>query len=278
MKQVGTIRQPAVAGRFYPATAGALGDEVARLLAANGCETASRRAACVMVPHAGYIYSGAVAAKVFAAVTVPETVVILCPNHTGRGARIAIAPAGAFAVPGAELAIDDELASAIAARVAGAARDSAAHAHEHAIEVQLPFIAARRADVRIVPIVLGGLSADRAIELGAHIHQAAASLGREVLLVASSDMSHFLPDERARVVDHQALAPLLAFDPRALYRTVVDHDISMCGFIPATAMLGYAAAAGAGAPELTGYATSGDVSGDRSRVVGYAGVIVPARA
>jgi AmmeMemoRadiSam system protein B len=113
------------------------------------------------------------------------------------------------------------------------------------------------------------------IAVGEQLHAAVAASGHRVLVVASSDMSHYLPDARAREVDRQALAPLLAFDPAGLYRTVTEHQISMCGYLPATAMLAYARRAGAGAPELIGYATSGDAFGDRDRVVGYAGVLLP---
>jgi hypothetical protein len=118
-----------------------------------------------------------------------------------------------------------------------------------------------------------------AIALGQALWRAASRVrvdgGGDVLVVASSDMSHYLPDAEARAVDRTALEPLLAFDPSGLYRTVADNDISMCGFIPATALLAYAREAGAAAPELVGYATSGDAFGDRSRVVGYAGVMLP---
>lgn len=276
MTGAGVIRPPAVAGRFYPADRTAVRAEVDGFLRAGAPAAGPRRAACVMAPHAGYVYSGAIAGRVFAAVDVPETVVVLCPNHTGRGARIAVAPDGAFRVPGGDVAIDAEVADAITARVPGARRDAEAHRFEHAIEVELPFLVARRADVRIVPIVLSGLTADAAVSLGEATCDAAAAVGREVLVVASSDMSHFLADDDARAVDRVALEPLLEADPERLYRTVVDRDISMCGFIPATAMLGFAARAGAAAPELVGYATSGDAFGDRDRVVGYAGVVVPA--
>ncbi len=230
-----------------------------------------------MAPHAGYVYSGGIAGAVFAAIDVPPRVILLCPNHTGMGQRISVVADGAFRIPGADIPIDAPLAAAILREVPGAAADRDAHLHEHAIEVELPFLLARQPALTIVPIVLAGLSAREAIALGEGLARAvaAAAAPGEVLLVASSDMSHYLPDAVARKVDHQALEPLLAYDAPALYRTVVDNDISMCGYIPATAMLAYAHATGAPAPELVGYATSGDAFGDRSRVVGYAGVVIP---
>lgn len=274
MASSGSIRQPAVAGKFYPADPERLRREVGQLLHAD-TGVQPRRAAAVMAPHAGYVYSGGIAGKVFAGVDVPVRVILLCPNHTGLGQRIAVIAAGAFRVPGGDIPIDQELAAAVLREVPGAVQDPDAHQFEHAIEVELPFLLARQPHMKIVPIVLAGLTAREAIALGEGLARAVAPWRDEVLLVASSDMSHYLPDAMARKVDHQALEPLLAYDPAGLYRTVVDQDISMCGFIPATAMLAYARAVDAPAPELVGYATSGDAFGDRDRVVGYAGVIIP---
>jgi len=267
-----TIRPPAVAGRFYPGDRSKLDREVSDFLDRGLGDTAPRVAAGVMAPHAGYVYSGGVAGQVFARVEVPERVIVLCPNHTGMGRRIAVVDEGAFRIPGRDIPIDEPLAAAILDEVQDASRDREAHRLEHAIEVELPFLAARRPDVRIVPIVLGGLGEDQAVELGKALARAVQKTGEPVLVVASSDMSHYLPDAQARKIDHQALEPLLAFDPNGLYRTVADNDISMCGFIPATAMLAFARDMRSREPELLGYATSGDAFGDYSRVVGYAGV------
>jgi MEMO1 family protein len=273
-----SLRSPAVAGRFYPASAPELTKQVADFLhAVEG--RAPRRACAVMAPHAGYVYSGGVAGRVFAAVEVPRRVVLLGPNHTGRGPRISVMASGAWQLPGARVSIDEELAAAILAASPLAQADHEAHQYEHSLEVEVPFLVARQPALRIVPVVLSALSADEAVGFGEALYRAvsqvrAAHAGEDVLVVASSDMSHYLPDETARRVDQTALAPLLAFDPEGLYRTVIDHDISMCGFIPATAMLAYARQAGAGRPELVAYATSADAFGDKSRVVGYAGVVL----
>ena len=266
------IRPPAVAGRFYPREAETLEREVTAFLAAGTKEAAPARA--VMAPHAGYMYSGGVAGQVFARVDVPERVIVLCPNHTGLGRRVSVVPSGRFCLPGGDVAIDEDLAAAVLAELPGAEPDHEAHRFEHAIEVELPFLRARRPDVRLVPIVLAGLAEKDAVALGEGLHRAIARAGGDALVVASSDMSHYLPDDVARRVDRMALEPMLAFDPAGLYRTVRAHEISMCGFIPATAALAYARLAGASAPELVAYATSGDTSGDRQRVVGYAGVVM----
>jgi MEMO1 family protein len=274
-------RPPAVAGRFYPGAPLALEREVAACLAAGpGPGRPPISVLAVMAPHAGYVYSGGIAGQVFARVQVPDRVVILGPNHTGRGARISVMAAGGYQLPGGDVPIDEELAAAILAEVPGAEPDREAHRAEHSIEVELPLLRARQPRLRIAPVVLGGLSETEAIAVGEGLARAIATASRAggpVLVVASSDMSHFLTEGEARRVDQIALDALLGGDPAALYRTVRDHDISMCGVLPATAMLAYARAAGGGAPQLVAYTTSAQASGDTSRVVGYAGVLVPAR-
>jgi hypothetical protein len=269
------IRPAAVAGRFYPGDAGVLERQVSAMLDAGRASGPPVGAAiAVVAPHAGYIYSGGVAGRVFARVEVPERVIVLGPNHTGMGPRVSLVGAGRFALPGGDVPVDAELAAAVLDEVPGATSEREAHRHEHSIEVELPFLRARNPRVRIVPIVLGGLREAEAIALGEGLHRAIARVGGGVLVVASSDMSHYLPDAEARRVDQVALEPLLAFDAGRLYRTVRERDISMCGFIPATAALAYARQAGATTPALVGYATSAEASGDLSRVVGYAGVII----
>ena len=267
-------RPPAVAGRFYPGDAAELAREVEAHLAAGRVEGEPARALALVAPHAGYMYSGGVAGQVFARVAVPGRVVVMGPNHTGRGERVSLVPAGAYEVPGGAVPIDAELAAAILDEVPGARADADAHRTEHSVEVELPFLRAREPAVRFVPMVLAGLSEKDVIAVGEGLARAIAKVGGDVLVVASSDMSHYLPDAEARRVDKIALDALLTGDAATLHRTVRERDISMCGVIPTTAMLAYARAAGAGRPELVAYATSGDASGDRSRVVGYAGVVV----
>lgn len=271
------IRRTAVAGQFYP-------DDPEELTAAvDGYLQSPRRssrpprpAVGVVAPHAGYMFSGGVAGQVFADVVVPQRVVVLAPNHTGAGPRVSVAARGAFELPGCEVPVDEELAARVLEEVPGAEVDWHAHEREHSIEVQLPFLRARCPDVAVVPIVIASLSESETITFGHGLARAIERVEGDVLVVASSDMSHYLPDEQAREIDKRALEPLLAFDPSELYRTVRDCDISMCGVIPATAMLAYARARGdASAPELIDYKTSGDAHGDRDRVVGYAGVVIP---
>jgi AmmeMemoRadiSam system protein B len=278
-----TTRQPAVAGRFYPGTPDEVAREVSALFAtAPAGEDAPSPAVAVMCPHAGWVYSGALAARTLAAVHVPPRVIVMCPNHTGAGARVAVMTAGQWRVPGATVPVDAELAALVvdeARAIRGARADEAAHADEHAIEVLVPLLLARQPALRLVPIVVGGLAGDEAVALGEALARAVARLpagARDVLVVASSDMSHYLPDAECRRRDRHALGALVTGDPDALIDEVVAHDVSMCGVRPAAAMLAYARAVGALAPRLVGYATSGDAFGDRDRVVGYAGVVIPA--
>ena len=266
------LRRPAVAGRFYPADADELRADVARYVTtATG---GARRHLGVVVPHAGYVYSGAIAGRLFAATLVPRRVVVLAPNHTGRGARQAVWARGAFALPGDEVPVDEELCARLVEANAGFVFDREAHRLEHALEVELPFIRARRPDAVVTPIILGGLDGAECLALGRVLAELVAALDEEVLVVTSSDMSHYLPEASARAVDGRAIDPMLACDAARLYDVVEREEITMCGVLPATVMLSYARARGATGGTLVAYGTSADAFGDTDRVVGYAAIAV----
>jgi MEMO1 family protein len=263
-------RQPAVAGRFYPGDPRKLAAEVSGYLAGAG---AGEPCLGLMAPHAGYTYSGACAGAVYARVRVPGRAIVLSPNHTGRGMRGAVWPGGPWQLPGGEVAVDDDLRAALLAASPLLTGDRRAHEAEHSLEVQLPFLRARRADVRIVALTLGGLGRDDCLALGKAV--AAVVRGRgDVLLCASSDMSHYVPAKVAAQRDQLALDRMVALDAAGLYEVVERNDISMCGFIPATVMLAAAVELGASRAEVVRYTNSGEVSGDYDAVVGYAGVLV----
>jgi hypothetical protein len=229
-----------------------------------------------MVPHAGYLYSGSIAGETYARVDVPARAVVICPNHTGRGVRRSIWVSGVWHLPGGDVPVDAVLAEAIR-EAAGLEADVLAHQFEHAGEVQLPFLRARRSDVRVVPICLSHLNLAECREIGEGLAGAVRSAcedPRDALLVASTDLSHFIPAEDARRLDRMALDHVLAIDPEGLYETVTRQDISMCGFIPTTVVLFAARALGATHTELVRYGNSGETSGDTDRVVGYAGVVL----
>ena len=265
------IRQPAVAGQFYPASASQLDEEVKAHLKRSAEPV---EAVAAMVPHAGYAYSGPVAGAVYGRLKIPETVVILAPNHTGMGQSISVWSAGAWVTPIGRVAVDEVLASALLERFPPAASDDRAHLMEHSIEVQLPFLQVLRGDVKILPVVLATNSLGTLQELG----QCLADLVEEhtggVLLLASTDMTHFQPQEVAERYDKLALERVLALDDEGLWQVVLENDISMCGLLPTAAALSYARCCGATSAELIRYETSGDRTGDFGSVVGYAGVIV----
>lgn len=266
------LRHPAVAGRFYPADPDDLRAEAREYL--SHIEASPRRAIGCMAPHAGYMYSGHVAGAVFATVEIPRRCVVLCPNHTGMGRALAIMSDRAWETPLGEVPIDAELAAALKARFATLQEDSAAHRAEHAIEVELPFLQLRQPELAFVPIALGTAQFEALEQLGLTLADVIAAESDPVLIIASSDMNHYEPDAITRVKDHRAIERILSLDPRGLYDVVTQQDISMCGFGPAVAMLTAARRLGAKSADLVKYATSGDVSGDRNMVVGYAGVVV----
>ena len=265
------VREPAVAGQFYPASRMELQSNLDKLLAPSGKKI---NAIGVIAPHAGYIYSGAVAGAVFARVEVPRRVLVLCPNHTGMGQPLSIMSTGSFRTPLGDVAIDTQLAEALKKGFPLLREDLASQEREHAVEVQLPFLQAERKDVTFVPITVGTGQFEVLSALGVVIAKVIDACGEPVLIVASSDMNHYEPDEETRVKDALAIEQVLGLQPSGLFQTVRGQHISMCGVGPAVAMLTAALKLGASSAELVKYATSGDVSGDRKHVVGYAGIVV----
>lgn len=265
-------RQAAQAGRFYPASATALQEMVAGFLRTAVPEPLN--ALGVVAPHAGYVYSGAVAGEVFASVAVSETVILIGPNHTGRGKRLAILSSGHWQLPGLTLEVDSELAAAITSRFPALEEDHRAHQYEHALEVELPFLAARRPNIRFVPLTLSRMSCDECLAFGDALAEVIASQPRGVLVVASSDMNHFESAEIGRRKDFLAIDAICERDPRKLYSVVGDNAISMCGVIPTTIMLHAGNQLGASDAQLLRYSHSGEVNGDNGSVVGYAGIVI----
>ena len=269
------IRPPAVAGMFYDARPDRLEKTVKECLAAAPDSGGSQsRPYGAIVPHAGYVYSGPVAGAVYGGLDVPEVAVILCPNHTGRGAPLALDPSSAWRTPLGDVLVDGRLSERMLALCPSLERDAEAHRREHSLEVQLPFLQVLRRDARIVPICIGEPSLALCREVG----DALAAIRREEaeppLVLASSDMNHYESREAGRQKDDLALARVAAIDAEGLYRTVLTESISMCGFLPATALLFAARASGASRARVVARRDSGDETGDPSSVVGYAGVIL----
>ena len=269
------IRQPAVAGRFYPANPQRLRAEIDSYLAPGDLADQPKIPAlgCV-VPHAGYMYSGHVAGAVYRRLGLPQRFLILCPNHTGMGEPLAIMSEGAWQTPLGLAEIDEELAAELKRRMPLLSEDDQAHHSEHALEVQLPFLQMLVPAFRFVPIAVGTGNFEVLSALGIAIGNLLAQQNQRVLVIASSDMNHYESDSVTRVKDRLAIDQLLALDPRGLYDVLRERHISMCGYGPAVAMLTAARKLDAAKAELIRYATSGDISGDKDMVVGYAGIAV----
>lgn len=281
------IRPAAVAGAFYEASPGSLRRHVQELLAARWKKTVTETlgagadpgaAVGAIVPHAGYIYSGPVAGRVYARLDVPPTVVILCPNHTGRGAPAALDPSDAWSTPLGDVPVDRRLAGRLAELAPSLEPDGVAHAREHSLEVQLPFLQVVRPDVEIVAVCLGTHDLALCEEVGralAELRKEEKAAGRTPpLVLASSDMNHYESRSVGRAKDDRALARVEELDPEGLFATVMSERISMCGVLPATALLYAAKRLDAASSRVVARRDSGDETGDPSSVVGYAGVIV----
>jgi MEMO1 family protein len=266
------IRSPAVAGRFYPSDPRALAAEIDKYTAGAGAKVAAR--AC-LVPHAGYMYSGHVAGTVYGSLEIPSRCVLIGPRHFPYGAPLSILTEGSWATPFGEAPIDSELAVEIARASPVLREDSLAHQTEHSLEVQVPFLQRLAPDFRFVPIVLASDRFGALEELGHGLSRSLAAETQPVLLVISSDMNHYESDSITRVKDRKAIDRILAVDPRGLYDTVRNEEISMCGYAAAVVSLVALRDLGATEAKLIRYATSGDVSGDRDEVVGYAGIVFP---
>lgn len=265
------LRLPAVAGRFYPSNPSELRSAVQSFTNEESGQSKPRAKAC-LVPHAGYVYSGAVAGAVFARIELPKTVVILGVRHAPRGAPVAILSSGQWRTPLGDAEIDEPLAAAIKTDCRLWKEDSLAHANEHSLEVQLPFLQVLAPNFRFVPLALGTVRFEELVAVGESLARVLFAQRDGVLLLTTSDLNHYEDDATTRRKDGMALERLLALDPAGLYETCRRESISMCGLGPAVALLTAMRCIGAASAELVKYATSADVSGDRDMVVGYAGI------
>lgn len=265
------VRKPVVAGQFYPGASAQLKAMIETLVD----ETVAKEEVIGLVsPHAGYVYSGAVAGAVISRVKFKDTFVIMGPNHTGMGKPLSIMTQGTWETPLGRVEIDSELGKQILARSSHLEEDHMAHQYEHSIEVQLPFLQYFKPDVRIVPIILAYASGAVYKEIGQEIARAVRESNRGVVIIASSDMTHYEPQESARRKDTQAIEAILDLNEDELLKRVDELNISMCGYAPTVSLISAAKESGATRAELVRYQTSGDTTGDYSAVVGYAGVII----
>jgi AmmeMemoRadiSam system protein B len=266
------LRLPVVAGRFYPSDPVELSSLVHKYAKTNSQHPPISVRAC-LVPHAGYVYSGHVTGAVFGRVALPEKIIVLGVRHYPRGEPAAILSSGAWCTPLGDVPIDEPLAETLKKECPLLREDSVAHSGEHSLEVQLPFLQVLAPGFTFVPVALGTARFESLVSVGEALGRVLSKTKESVLLLTTSDLNHYEDDATTRIKDHKAIDQLLALDPRGLYDTCRNENISMCGLGPAVAMLTAMNALGVKKTELVKYATSADVSGDRDAVVGYAGMI-----
>lgn len=266
-------RPPAVAGQFYEGTPERLRRQVAECLDANPDPPAKEPFVGAVVPHAGLMYSGHVAGAFYKAAALPRRFIILCPNHTGLGHFAAINREGAWRTPFGDAAIDTPLADALMQRCPFLTEDAKAHAREHSLEVQLPFLQQLLGGFTFVPICLATHNYELCEQIGNDIAEVVKAEG-DVGILASSDLNHYENQTTTLRKDQLVIDEVLELDPRGLWDTVEERGISMCGFIPTTVMLIAAKKLGATRARLIKHATSGDINGDYGHVVGYAAMSI----
>ncbi len=269
------LRKPQVAGSFYPDYPEALKESVKSFIG----EPSPAPAVGIMVPHAGYIYSAKTAGLTYSKVRITDTVILIGPNHTGRGKAVSVMKEGRWQIPGAEIEINSEIAGKLIKESQFAEDDVEAHSGgfprgEHCLEVQLPFLYFLNPEVRIVPVVMGVQDKYIVEDLADAVVGAIKKSSKEILIVASSDMSHFIRESKARRKDKLAIDEIIKLDYAGLLDTVDQNAITMCGAAPAAVMVKASAALGGKKAELIDYSTSAEVTGDSSNVVGYAGITV----
>ena len=263
------MRAPAVSGQFYPRSKKDLLKEISRCFADSPSN--ERPVLGAVVPHAGYIYSGNTAAFVYSALPKADTFVILGPNHTGMGSPVSVS-SETWSTPFGEVNSDIDFIKALPKKIIDT--DESAHQYEHSIEVQLPFLQHRFRDFNIVTICMGMQDEETALDVGMEISEAVRKVNKKVVIIASSDFSHYKPEKTAREDDSYFINSILTLDIQAFYQRLYERAASVCGYGPISAMLAATKNLGAKKATLLKYSTSGDITGDFSAVVGYAGIIV----
>jgi MEMO1 family protein len=266
------IRKPVVSGQFYPQTEASLRKMLSGLI---DPVSEKQDAIGVIMPHAGYVYSGQVAGLTISKVDLKKTVVILGTNHTGSGARFSIMTSGSWMTPLGEGKKNSENAGSIFKKGGLLKKDTLAHLQEHSIEVEIPFLQYLKDDIKIVPIVVSPQAElSECQRLGEDIANGFKKIGRSGLFMASTDMTHYESEEAAKEKDRLAIDAILDMDEERLFNVVKKTKLSMCGLPAACALISVCKNLGAKKAGLVKYQTSGDTSGDYSSVVGYAGMII----
>ncbi len=263
-------RKPAVGGYFYPGKEEALRKMIQGMVDPE-CE--KRKAIAVISPHAGFEYSGPVAGAVFSSVELPDIFLILGPSHRPIRSEIAIMKQGVWETPLGDARVDSSLAELIMSHCSLITEDDSAHLNEHSLEVQLPFIQYFKKDVAVVPLCISyNVGFEELEELGKSLGKGIKDFGQDVLIVASTDMSHYVEQSVAKEKDFLAIDKILELDAKGLHDIVERKNISMCGYQPTTSAIVAAKELGAREASLIKYQTSGERTGNYSEVVGYAGI------
>ncbi len=268
------IRNPAVAGQFYSASKDKLQREISTLIGRSAEK--KEDAVGVVSPHAGYMYSGAVAAATLSSINPRSIYIIMGPNHTGLGSPFSLTASNSWKTPLGEIKINNALAEKILTKCPQIRKDELAHIQEHSIEVQLPILQSLQESFTFVPMVAtpADLATYRKIGEGLANSIKELKIEKNITIIASSDMTHYESREDANIKDSKAIEAILDLDEEALIKRIEEIDITMCGFVPTAIMLVAAKKLGAQKARLVKYQTSGDATGDYSSVVGYAGIII----
>jgi AmmeMemoRadiSam system protein B len=264
------LRKPVVSGQFYPANKEALASLIDSFLPKTAKKMSAR---AIILPHAGYIYSGKVAVETVSRIMPAKRLVILGPKHSSGGEDFALWAKGGWITPFGEIKIDQDLASRILAKGNYIKEDYLAHQPEHSIEVELPILTRLFGVFEFVPIACQVSTLEIYQSVARELYEAIKPIKEQVLLIASSDMTHYSPDEICRRKDRAALDSIIALDLEALIEKVIKEDISMCGIAPVVILISCLKHLGAKKAQIALYQTSGDINADYSSVVGYAGVI-----
>ena len=268
------IRQPVVAGRFYPDNPEQLKQELKMYMPSKPPVQGGPYDRLVMVPHAGYVFSGEPCGRTLAESRLPSTVFLLGPNHTGLGSALSVWNKGRWEFPGGKLDVDEDLAAKLIESGTGFVSNEAAHSREHSLEVIVPFLHRLNPDMKIVPVCVSEASPSNLRKAGEAMAEIMKNHTEPVSIVVSSDMSHFISADQAKKMDSMALEAIIRMDPKDFYSIVASNQISMCGVLPMTMGMFAAKVLGATSGKLIEYTNSGKATGDYERVVAYAGVII----
>jgi MEMO1 family protein len=266
------IREPVVAGYFYPEKHSDLTTMLERFC---DPEVEKEPVKSLIAPHAGYVFSGKTAGMTYSRADIPETAIILGPNHSGYGEPYAVAAYDKWITPLGQVETDKDLSAKLVGKNRYLEQDNVAHSREHSVEVQLPFLQFFNRDIKIAAVTLQGYLENPAwVSIGETIAEVIQQSGKNVLIVASSDMTHYQSQEIAEENDYYAIEPILSLNTEVLIDRIAERDISMCGFAPVIISLTASRNLGAKKAFLVDYTTSAQASGDRTQVVGYAGIII----